>query len=140
MEDEVVKAAYLAEVNSLSFRIKLGIHKILTPFYSRTTVAAVREVVEKGAFGKGAFTVRPLDNGQKLFGGSTVRTFLNRQFFHHELIHVSQMIKNPKLWTEFPLRMVHEPIQILTAHGAIGWPALGVGIWYVFVGSDKRGR
>lgn len=51
MEDEVVKAAYLAEVNSLSFRIKLGIHKILTPFYSRTTVAAVREVVEKGAFG-----------------------------------------------------------------------------------------
>lgn len=50
------------------------------------------------------------------------------------------MIKNPKLWTEFPLRMVHEPIQILTAHGAIGWPALGVGIWYVFVVSDKRGR
>jgi hypothetical protein len=130
MADEAVKAAYLKEVDSLAFRVKLGIHNLLTPFHKRTAVAAVREAVESGAFGRGSFTVKALDDGRKLFGGSGTRTFLNRQFFHHELIHASQMIKNPNLWSNPPLRMLHEPIQIFTAHGALGWPALGAGVWY----------
>jgi hypothetical protein len=139
MADDAVKAAYLAEVNSLSFRIKLEIHNVLTPFHRRATVTAVREFVENGAFGQGAFPVRMLENGQVLFGGSSVQTFINRQFFHHELIHVSQMVNNPMLWSSVPLRIVHEPIQILTAHGVIGWPTLGVGGWYLFVMSDRHG-
>jgi len=130
MADDAVKAAYLAEANSHSFRIKLGIHNALTPFHSRTSVAAVREAVENGAFGRGSFTVKMLADGRMLFGGSGTRTSLNRQLFHHELIHVSQLVKNPNLWSEFPLRMLHEPVQLLTAHGAIGWPTLGVGVWY----------
>jgi hypothetical protein len=93
----------------------------------------VRDRVSSAAFGQGAFSVRQIggETGQLLFGGTTKRTFLNRQFFHHELIHTSQIIKNPNLWSSFPLRMTHEPIQLLTAHGAIGWPAAGAYGWYL---------
>ena len=134
--DATVRAAYLTEVDSLSFRIKLGIHNILTPFHSRTTMAAVREVVESGAFGRGSFTVRMFDDGHVLFGGRGSVTFLNRQNFHHELIHVSQMIKNPNLWREFPLRTLHEFVELPTAHGATFWPAAILAGWWVFEQSD----
>jgi hypothetical protein len=56
--------------------------------------------------------------------GQGVRTFLNRQFFRHELIHVSQILKNPNLWSTPGWRAVHEPVQLLTAHWWIGWPAI----------------
>jgi hypothetical protein len=136
MADDAVKAAYLQEANSLAFRVKLTLHNLLTPFHKKTTLAAVREAIEGGAFGRGAFTVKRLDDGRLLFGGSSTQTFLNRQFFHHELIHVSQMIKNPKLWTEFPLRMLHEPIQIWTAHGTWGIPTTIFAGWFVFESTD----
>lgn len=134
--DDAVKAAYLSEVNSLIFRAKLGLHNVLTPFHNRTSIGAVREAVENGAFGRGPFTVKMLDDGTMLFGGNSTRTFLNRQFFHHELIHVSQMVKNPNLWTEFPLRMLHEPIQIWTAHGTWGIPATILTGWWILESTD----
>ena len=136
MADDAVKAAYLEEVDSLAFRVKLGLHNRLTPFHKRTSVAAVREAVENGAFGRGPFTVRALEDGTKLFGGSGSRTFLNRQFFHHELIHVSQMIKNPNLWSKAPLRMLHEPIQIWTAHATWGIPATILTGWWILESTD----
>ena len=136
MADDVVKAAYLKEVDSLAFRAKLGLHNLLTPLHKRTSIAAVREAVENGAFGRGAFTVKMLDDGKMLFGGAAKRTFLNGQFFHHELIHVSQMIKNPNLWTNFPLRMVHEPIQIWTAHATWGIPATIFAGWGILELTD----
>jgi hypothetical protein len=136
MADDAVKAAYLKEVNSLTFRAKLRLHNLLTPFHNRTSISAVREAVENGAFGRGAFTVKRLDDGRMLFGGNATRTFLNRQFFHHELIHVSQFVKNPKLWTEFPLRMLHEPIQIWTAHGTWGIPATIIAGWWILESTD----
>ena len=137
MADDVVKAAYLKEVDSLAFRVKLGLHNILTPFHKRTSVSAVREFVEYGAFGRGPFTAKLLDDGRVLFGGNPTRTFLNRQFFHHELIHVSQMVKNPTtLWTQFPLRMLHEPIQIWTAHGTWGIPATALVGWWILESTD----
>jgi len=100
-------------------------------WYESGTVDMVRSAVEKGAFGRGPFSVAQLDDvGRLLFGGVGRRTFLNRQFFHHELIHVSQILKNPSLWSKLPLRLFHVPIQLLTAHGVIGWPsAIAVGWW-----------
>ena len=54
MADDAVKAAYLKEVNSLTFRAKLGLHNLPTPFHNRTSISAVPEAVENGAFGRGA--------------------------------------------------------------------------------------
>lgn len=70
---------------------------------------------------------------QLLFGGSAKRTLLNSQFFAHELIHVSQMMKNPSIARGLPPRLLHEPIQLLTAHGEIFWPLAG-GIGFGFYG------
>ena len=136
MADDAVKAAYLKEVNSLTFRVKLGLHNLLTPFHKRTPISAVREAVENGAFGRGPFTVKMLDDGRLLFGGTPTRTFLSRQFFHHELIHVSQMVKNPNLWTGFPLRLLHEPMQIWRAHGTWGIPATILTGWWILESTD----
>jgi RHS repeat-associated protein len=132
--NEAVRAAYLAEAESTAFKIKLLIHNLLTLPTGRkwVTPKMIRQLLLESEFGSGSFTVGKLDDlgMHLLFGGREHATFFNRQFFHHELIHASQIIKNPNLWTEFPLRLVHEPVQLLTAHGTITWPAIGIGTSY----------
>ncbi len=109
----------------MGFKVKLALHNILTPGRRWVTPSMIREKVASAAFGKGPFSVIQLEKGgQLLFGGAEKASFLTRQFFHHELIHTSQIIKNPNLWSELPLRLSHEFVQLVTAHGAITWPVI----------------
>ena len=122
--DKAVEAAFKAEVESIPFRVQLIIHNLLTPGRKWISPAMIRAKIADADFGLGWFTVKPDEVGKLLFGGQGVRTFLNRQFFRHELIHVSQILKNPNLWSTPGWRAVHEPVQLLTAHWWIGWPAI----------------
>jgi RHS repeat-associated protein len=139
--NEAVRAVFLREAGTLSFKAKLLMHNMLTPGRRWITSGMIKSRIGNAVFKEGAFTVAPLaENGAVLapglavteetallFGGASRASFVSRQFFHHELIHVSQMMKNPNIWRSFPLRMLHEPVQLLTAHGAIGLPVAGAG-------------
>ena len=82
VENEAVRAAYLAEVRTLSFKVKLALHNILTPGRRWVTPSMIRSKVASASFGKGPFSVKQLERGgQLLFGGGGESFFLYKAVF-----------------------------------------------------------
>ena len=135
--NSLVKAAFDDVLESRFFKVALFTHNAITsPLrlvgidygWKWVTKEMVRERMADALYGVGKYQVQVLrKSGRLLFGGAENLTLWSRQWFVHELIHVSQIVKNPNLWSKFPQRMIHEFAMPFTAHPYLGWPLVGGG-------------
>jgi len=137
-ESEVLKELYLREANSTLFRVKLAAHNLATAIVGGRAVTKTEIVTQLSKNTEFRLTDTILKsninkvNGNFVIGGVESTNYLARTTTHHEMLHMGQYLRNPKIKTTGFWKYAHE-----VAPAYIGTPeifgtatAVGMGITY----------